>query len=408
MTGNNMFGFISDEFIENTENRSSFPNIDKYLLTIDGVLVEKEVGYVFNDLGRIEAYLDSTEFHDRLILLSPKELLKDFSEFSFKSIDAWEKMWNHGNEAIFIDYFLLSYYHNDDKLIVKCICKLDFAINEWKQLWSLREYAEQLELVVRSESISDAYWHGLSPEFKDFLNSLAIEFHIENIDCSIYSELKRILSILSEIQREILLCLTQKLQPNSILRYFNFPDEVKIACEQYLLYFIQFLHDIGIEAKGEITEKANGVLFSITPNNQEEALEKISEVLDMYLCLPSKPNLNLSMPLGESIEVQRLSATLLNFQSQLMLANATIKLQQSTIEEKELIIDQKNELIQQQQSFSGQILIQSAQKNQTKQEEKESLIDGMVSVKKYNAFNFLELDLPNMVRAFKNMVRKRN
>jgi hypothetical protein len=53
--------------------------------------------------------------------------------------------------------------------------------------------------------------------------------------------------------------------PSAVTAVFEFPAPIKSACEQYLLYFAQFLRDLGIEAEAELKEEAGRVLFSVTP-----------------------------------------------------------------------------------------------------------------------------------------------
>jgi hypothetical protein len=36
---------------------------------------------------------------------------------------------------------------------------------------------------------------------------------------------------------------------------FEFPGPLKVACEQYLLYFAQFLRDLGVEVEAKIEER---------------------------------------------------------------------------------------------------------------------------------------------------------
>ncbi len=70
---------------------------------------------------------------------------------------------------------------------------------------------------------------------------------------------------------------------------FNFPEQFKTPCEQYLLYFAQFLQDLGISATSNLKEEAGKVLFSVTPTDDKEALDKIREALAVYLNLPASP-----------------------------------------------------------------------------------------------------------------------
>lgn len=75
-------------------------------------------------------------------------------------------------------------------------------------------------------------------------------------------------------------------------------------------------------------------------------------------------------------------------------------MQNSVIGEKNRIIEQQNSLIQSMQS--GRVLIESMQ---DEDQDCEEIIDGVVSVKKYD-LGPLELDLPSIFRKMKEMFRK--
>ena len=68
---------------------------------------------------------------------------------------------------------------------------------------------------------------------------------------------------------------------------FEFPREIKNACTQYLVYFSQFLYDLGIDTSIELKESASLTLFKIKPKNKIEALENIMFALNTYLNIPA-------------------------------------------------------------------------------------------------------------------------
>jgi CheY-like chemotaxis protein len=89
---------------------------------------------------------------------------------------------------------------------------------------------------------------------------------------------------------------------------FDFPESVSTPCKQYLLYFVDFLRDIGIEATANFREEAGQVLFAVTPKDKDEALDNIREALEAYLDLPTR---QVVIPIASpetSIEVQRLGS----------------------------------------------------------------------------------------------------
>jgi hypothetical protein len=166
---------------------------------------------------------------------------------------------------------------------------------------------------------------------------------------------------------------------------FDFPDRVRVACEQYLLYFVEFLRDIGITAAAELQEEAGQVHFTVTPQGKDEALGNMGEALDIYLRPPMNRNTTVVISPETSMEVQKLSAQLGHFQNQLILANAALHQQEPT----------------QQQVVSGQVLIQALQ-TEVKKHDAVSLGTDIVKVRPltWDAVPF-EVDLPEVLRRLK-------
>lgn len=85
-------------------------------------------------------------------------------------------------------------------------------------------------------------------------------------------------------------------------------------------------------------------------------------------------------------------------QGQLALASAIIQ-------QKDILIQQQQSLIQQ-QLFSSEILIQSIHQDDQQEEDKEPLVGDIVAIKKYD-WQFLELDLPTLLRRLKELFGKK-
>ena len=115
---------------------------------------------------------------------------------------------------------------------------------------------------------------------------------------------------------------------------FCFPPEIRVACNQYLLYFGQFLEDLGIPADTTIKEEMNRVLFTIKPKNREQALEVIYETLAVYL---SAPGMDLADYRQDStIALTQWKANMLHLKSQLGLTRALLQAKDATIQSMEL------------------------------------------------------------------------
>jgi hypothetical protein len=181
---------------------------------------------------------------------------------------------------------------------------------------------------------------------------------------------------------------------------FDFPESVRVPCEQYLLYFAQFLQDLGVKATSDLKHDAGQVLFTVTPANPEEALEKIRIALDLYIRLPANPG-NIAEFDGE-IGLQRLIANIDHLKGQLRLARAELRASDATIEAQQIII-------QQQRGLTGEIILESI-KNVTprsKEEDKVDLFGGKVSLTKYKG-KFFDLDVPTIYRELKRLFSKKS
>lgn len=380
MKGSAMFGYIL------TDHSSASR---KYLLTIDGVPVDQQKSFTLNIGEKLIAAAYIPELYDQIILFPFEELLKYFNEFSFIYPFSWEDEF----ENFYIDDIKIS--RSDDN-IFKLIFSFSFDFDNWKQLWSMIEHGEEFKLVFDTKYVTDAECK-LQEDY--IINGFDISFNIKYPNISIQSELETILIIINKVHKQTLSNLSSKAQYKAVVVQFNFPNEVKVACEQYLLYFVQFLHDVGIEAIAELREEADSVLFSVTPSDKEEALENIKIALGVYLRLPSNPVLFPSIFLGTDIEVQWLVSNIYHLQGQLALASAVIQ-------QKDALIQHQQSLIQQ-QLLSGQILIQSIQQDEEKEEDTEPLMGSIISVKKYD-WEFLELDLPTMLRRLKQIFSRKS
>ena len=233
-------------------------------------------------------------------------------------------------------------------------------------------------------------WQGWHEE--ELLNGFSIVCPVENVESTVVSQIDAVVPLLERTHKQAQANMLLRSQPHSIVTQFDFPEEVKVPCEQYLLYFVQFLRDVGIEASAEIQERAGKVLFSVTPKDREEALENVKAALDVYLRLPSNPIPTSAGTDEVGIEVQRLVSNIYHLKGQLALAGAVIQ-------QKDVLIQQQQSFIQQ-QLLSGHILIESIKKENHEENDKEPVIGNIVSVKKFD-WEFVELDLPTLLRRLK-------
>ncbi|MFN0139291.1 MAG: hypothetical protein ACKVQW_04295 [Pyrinomonadaceae bacterium] len=218
-------------------------------------------------------------------------------------------------------------------------------VENWKYPYSYNDYYTRFRQICETE-FGERVLFGVGGIKTKFMS--VIDAVLNNL--SIAEEVEKNLEQFVEIHKITLKQLEQEQFKNSLLTSFSFPDELKAPCEQYLLYFAQFLRDLGINATPNLKEEAGKVLFSVTPNDDIEAFDKIREALSIYLHLPSSP-----IVYDDSFAAMRLQQEVENLHhSQTMAvreirsAEREMRLAQSVIEHQDKIISHKDSIIEQQ------------------------------------------------------------
>lgn len=248
------------------------------------------------------------------------------------------------------------------------------ALNEWREPYSFTDYAYEMYRIldaradVRGAGLDDAYEHRLESirvEYdpikdiklaldeidKNRIHALILHFIYSSLSVKICEEMKRVSGIIQEAREEAVGELAARARHSSVVFFFDaFPTEVRTPCEQYLLYFIQFLQDLGIEATPELKHEAGQVLFTVTPKDKEAALDKIRVALSVYLRLPTSP---ISNNVSNEIAINRLESAILRLQSDLRLSAAELQARNATIEAQQLTINIQKALL------GGEIMIDS-------------------------------------------------
>lgn len=265
---------------------------------------------------------------------------------------------------------------------------LGVSSDDWKMPWSSSQYRTEFLRIVGERytqfKVEDSEWI--------YQLSITVD-HPTNI---IEDEVSTYRAAFQTIHEQVEASLKAGLSAQSVLMFFDFPEEVKVPCEQYLLYFAKFLKDLGVEAETALTNEAGRVLFTVTPVDESEALDSIRSALDVYLRLPSSP---IGDATNESIAVQRLEANILRLRGDLKLAAAELQAKNTTIEAQRLIIDVKDAML------SGEILVGSVKDVTPQREDKEQLIDGLVAFSTYKNKG-VEIYLGEVLRRLKNLFNR--
>jgi hypothetical protein len=286
------------------------------------------------------------------------------------------------------------------------------ALTKWSKPWNFVQYLSsfkeqlakldqggQLTVLDREDSMRFRSAGGNSLRFVGFDKGVPLTKVIEEIQ-------KKIDAVHEAAERQ----LTANLNRGSLVTFFDFPPAVKVACEQYLQYFIQFLEDLGIDADSEISSDAGKVLFSVTPRSGEEALGAIQEALAAFLAIPGNKNMGQDgMP---DIAMMQLRANVSHLEGQLQITQGLLQLSQATIQHKDATINaqamhiamfQRDQLIQ--SSLPESLRIENSAPKPI--QDSEPLIGNSVKVVPLKMKGF-EVDLPNILRRLKRRLPSGN
>ncbi|MFN3849050.1 MAG: hypothetical protein ACK4NY_06460 [Spirosomataceae bacterium] len=212
----------------------------------------------------------------------------------------------------------------------------------------------------------------------------------------IKSEIDNAIKFTEEILHQTHTTLLANLDKDLITSYFTFPEEIKTACKQYLVYFAQFLMDLGIEADTEIKEVAHQTLFKVIPRNKEESLDKIREALDVYLNIPK--DFDIQVAQNNDVAVLQWQANIKHWESQVLIAKAAIQLKDATINSQIATIESLKLSNYQYREILEQKNLESEAKNEVE------IAGGLVKVKEYDGDGF-SINLPEILRRLKRIFK---
>ena len=360
---------IDDEFVEKV-------SFHQDLHTLDLTVSFTETSPLFFKKEILEFYsLLSDKIESLRITIGIKNFLQEESNELFAN--------NASDDSEvgprFIIYFELE---QEDNFTIGELDNFMFMLNPtWKYPFSMLEYyefvSEYLE-AIEAESIFDAFVGRLKFSLP---NNVKLEDYLQGF-----------IEKLKIAHQKAFEELSNKVGVNSLTtRFASFPDEVRVPCEQYLLYFTEFLRDLGISATSDIKHQAGEVLFSVTPTNPDQALDRIKIALDAFLSLP-KSEIVINPDSEFEIAILKVKANIDHLSSQLSLAKAEIRVKEreiqafeATLEAKDISIEfLREKLNQQKRLLNGEIaqgIIDIEPKS--KDEDKEEFFDGVFALTQY-------------------------
>lgn len=271
--------------------------------------------------------------------------------------------------------------------------------DKWFESWSISEFIAQFEKNFNSRNLSKSNLL-ITPDSEQIKNtSILFELiHFSESDSLVISnEVENFVSKFKNLTLKTIYDMKSSENYNSLISYFKFPEEYKSACIQYLIYFGQFLSDIGIHANIEVKEELEKTLFKVKSEEKEDCLSNIKDALKVYL---EGPISKISDYINENsdIALTHWNANIGHFISQLAFKDRQLALANSTIQNKESTIELLK-LTNYQLNQSINIKAEEIDTNSLK------LLDGIIIIDKAK-FKGITINLATIIRILKRKFQK--
>ncbi|HEX8212238.1 MAG TPA: hypothetical protein VF584_18830 [Longimicrobium sp.] len=198
-------------------------------------------------------------------------------------------------------------------------------------------------------------------------------------------------------------CLSEDVERDTIVTLFDFPAPVKTACGQYLLYFAQFLKDLGIDADTDVRNRAGQILFSVRPRDGAEALDRVREALDTYLQLPDAPNLDSAVASTPNIAALQLQANVHHLKGQLAIASALVQAKDAQLEALQISNFQYRQMLGGSMEVNNLGMLPLGHSKPEPDPADEPLFGGLVSITPLE-MKGINVNLPEIVRRLRRRV----
>jgi hypothetical protein len=161
----------------------------------------------------------------------------------------------------------------------------------------------------------------------------ALSFEISKDDTSvnlkelIFDAAEKLLSFYNQSINE----LNEKHSENLFVKLFDFPPEYANICSQYLMWFGEFLKNLGIDADVSTENKDGKTSLIVSPTENGEMLEQIEQLFYQYLALPYADFLPASKQTPQEMYAyQSAMSQIDNLKNQIQMKDTILQLHQAT------------------------------------------------------------------------------
>jgi len=270
--------FIDGEKVRDAEVEEVKRNGDESSLTIN--LRSEDIEKIFLE----KTFLDFLELNIKAIVFN------HISLYNFENLLPKTRDSSPPNFSIYLEKLISVNFH-------VFLLAPEYDVRNWNKDYTFvefhAEFIRQIKLSQRNDNEENSDLCFYDKPVSEIAAFHFFEFNIENPSEKIGNVVNQISLKLDNAQAKALEILEKRFSKENTRLEFNFPPSVRVACEQYLQYFTDFLSDIGVSAITNIEHnKAGKTLFSVNVENKKVALDAIREALEIYLELPMSPLVN--------------------------------------------------------------------------------------------------------------------
>lgn len=220
------------------------------------------------------------------------------------------------------------------------LLQLEFTdLDSWSESYSYGSYVDQLDALIEGQSLPIKKYSKHDATDLPHFAALGLTFNL--IEGDVVENILAYAQRISLAQQEAHANLLNYAPKNVLVKLFDFPEGFEVICVQYLVWFGEFLAELGINAQVISEQNGTKTKFIVAPENAGETLAKIEELFYKYLSLPYAEYLPANdSDSGNKAFILSLKAQVDHFKTQIQFKEAIIETQNQTIDSLKVRCDQ--------------------------------------------------------------------
>jgi hypothetical protein len=139
---------------------------------------------------------------------------------------------------------------------------------------------------------------------------------------------------IKEAYQYLLIKLIRNKSKDLFVKIFEFPKHYESICSQYLIWFGEFLQNIGVDASVSAENNNGQTSIIVSPKYASKITDNIEMLFYQYISLPYSeylPALDAGISTENKFKVQMLTSQIENFKSQIQMKDAVIEMKDISI-----------------------------------------------------------------------------